>query len=280
MVRKAYRFGGRIIAIESPAPFVESGMCRPFEAAGRPNHTIAVRFSDTLPHAPADALRQGPVHRWYDAGGCHTLHCYSLLSAAPQFICAVTLGGRTELTFSHFYREHLSSRAILESAGLFELLAMHRQLVLHASYVLTAQSGAILFSGPSGVGKSTQAALWERFAGARVINGDRALVRLDNLTANGIFYSGTSGICENVSAPIRAVVLLAQRPENTLTVARPAAAFAALLSQCAYYPWDERSAARMTDLAAQLVSSLPVYQLGCRPDASAVSLLQAELRRT
>ena len=115
-------------------------------------------------------------------------------------------------------------------------------LVLHSAYIVASAGKAILFSGPSGVGKSTQAALWERCAGARVVNGDRALVDVGKKTANGIFYSGTSGISENVTAPVRAIVLLGQGSENRVLVPSPQAAFAGVLSQCAYYEWDVSSA--------------------------------------
>ena len=36
---------------------------------------------------------------------------------------------------------------------------------------------AIAFSGPSGVGKSTQAEIWKQCFQADILNGDRALLR-------------------------------------------------------------------------------------------------------
>lgn len=142
---------------------------------------------------------------------------------------------------------------------------------------MTSAGKAILFSGPSGVGKSTQAALWERCAGARVVNGDRALVDVGKKTANGIFYSGTSGISENVTAPVRAIVLLGQGSENRVFVPSPQAAFAGVLSQCAYYEWDARSAEQMTECVARLVSDVPVLRMDCLPDATAVEALRGKL---
>ena len=170
-------------------------------------------------------------------------------------------------------------RAVLEAAGLFDIFADAGMLVLHSAYIVTRTGEGILFSGPSGIGKSTQAALWERFAGARTINGDRGLVCPAARTVSGIFYAGTSGICQNVAAPLRAVVLLGQAAENRVVRARPQEAFARLLSQCAYYEWDAASAARMTELAAQLVTNVPVWRMDCRADESAVRALEEALRR-
>ena len=92
-----------------------------------------------------------------------------------------------------------------------------------------------------------------------------------------MFYSGTSGICKNASAPIRAIVLLDKADENTLRRAGAKEAFAAVLSQCSYYQWDAESAIRMTDIVAELVRRADVYRLGCRADEGAVRLLQNEL---
>ena len=182
--------------------------------------------------------------------------------------------------FAESYRTGASARVVLESAGLFDILADAGMLVLHSAYIVTRQEEGILFSGPSGIGKSTQAALWQRYGAAQTVNGDRALVRPDTGTVSGVMYAGTSGICRNVTAPLRAVVLLHQAPESRVTDIRPQEAFARVLSQCAYHQWDPASAARMTELAARLVTNVPVRQLDCRADESAVRALEEALRRT
>ena len=75
-----------------------------------------------------------------------------------------------------------SARKWMKTDTMFvSLLALERQmirrggLVLHCSF-LDAGGSALLFSGPSGIGKTTQAQLWVREKGARIINGDRALL--------------------------------------------------------------------------------------------------------
>ena len=192
---------------------------------------------------------------------------------------SVTKGNVTELILSPHYAENLRTQLILEEADLFDIFAAHGMLVLHSSYALRAEGDAILFSGVSGAGKSTQAELWREYAAARVINGDRTLIDVNRGMAHGIFYSGTSGICENHSAPIRAIVLPEQAVENSVTAAGHREAFMRLINQCAYYPWDADSASGMTELVARLVGRVPVYRLRCRKDEGAVRALENELRR-
>lgn len=280
MHRNYYRFGGLTFCLTAPTAFQESKLCRDFRTEAAPaDHTIQVAYANQLLPVPTHATSNGPLSRWYDQQGQHTLRCYSTPPRTLQFSYAVVGERETRLTFSESYQTCLSSRAIFESAGLFDILAQYRQLVLHASYICTRQGQAILFSAPSGVGKSTQAALWAQYAGAQVVNGDRALIRVEDGTANGIFYAGTSGISRDRTAPIRAIILLHQGRENRLQPARPKDAFAALLSQSAYYPWDVPSTVQMTELVAQLVSTVPVLEMDCLPDASAVQALENELRR-
>lgn len=278
MQRECYRFGGVTFAIEADAPIERSAMCAPFHAAdGAPEHTICLHFDDRLPVPPETAQNRSAVWRWQSGAERHLLEQYGTPDKPPRFTYAVTRGAHTEVTFANAYRAGASVRAVLEAAGLFDIFAARGMLVLHSAYIVTSAGEAILFSGPSGVGKSTQAALWERCTGARVVNGDRALVDVGKKTANGIFYSGTSGISENVTAPVRAIVLLGQGSENRVFVPSPQAAFAGVLSQCAYYEWDARSAEQMTECVARLVSDVPVLRMDCLPDATAVEALRGKL---
>ena len=261
MYRELYRFGGVTFALESDAPLERSPVCEAFHVPdGVPDHTICLRFSDALPTPPADALRRDDVFRWQAGAQRHLLQWVSAPGDIPHFTYAVTHGAHTDVIFASAYRTGASVSTALEAVGLFDVFAARGMLVLHSAYIVTSAGEAILFSGPSGVGKSTQAALWERCAGARVVNGDRALVDVGKKTANGVFY-----------------VLLGQGSENRVFVPSPQAAFAGVLSQCAYYEWDARSAEQMTECVARLVSDVPVLRMDCLPNATAVEALRGKL---
>ena len=277
MYNEYYCFGGVTLHLTGDAPWQPSDICQPFRIEGGPaDHTIRVTVTDALPQPPKNADRQGrPTCRWRKEERFCLLQDYGGRYAA----FAAREGDTTELRLSEGYRDTLSARVILESAGLFDLLADFGMLILHSAYIVTQEGEGILFSGPSGAGKSTQAELWRQYAGAQVINGDRSLVRPCDGTAHGILYSGTSGICRNVSAPLRAIVLLVQGTENRVYPLRPQETFARLLNQCAYYPWAADSASRMTELVAQLMNTVPVYGMECRKEESAVRVLEIQLRR-
>lgn len=275
MFSERLSFGGLGLRISGETPWQLSPLCAPFRTdAETPAHEIHVRLADDMPTPPGTAASSFRTYRWRTGAQRHTLQDYGV-----GFTYAVTEGSFTELTVSSQYAENLRTQLLLEGVDLFDILAERGMLVLHSSYVLRAEGDAILFSGVSGAGKSTQAELWREYAAARVINGDRTLIDVNRGMAHGIFYSGTSGICENHSAPIRAIVLPEQAGENSVTAAGHREAFMRLINQCAYYPWDADSASGMTELVARLVGRVPVYRLRCRKDEGAVRTLENELRR-
>lgn len=167
---------------------------------------------------------------------------------------------------------------LLDAANLEHMLTALGAVSLHSSFI-THNGQAILFSAPSGTGKSTQAALWEQYAHAEQINGDRSVIRcVDGVwTAFGFPFAGSSGIYKNKSAPIRAIVVLRQTPENTIERLAAPEAFRLLYSETAIQRWNTQGHAAAVDLLIRLSAAVPVYRLCCTPDARAVDLLQTTL---
>lgn len=163
--------------------------------------------------------------------------------------------------------------------GIHELLLPFRTLIFHASYI-GWQGEGLLFTAPSGVGKSTQAELWRRYRRAEVLNGDKAGVRLEGEPmVYGVPFSGTSGICRNVSLPLRGIVVLSQAAENTIRRLLPSEAVAALCPNVFVDSAVQEEWQMAVQLLLDLVSAVPVYALACTPDESAVETLEAALSR-
>lgn len=175
---------------------------------------------------------------------------------------------------STFQMDHVISGMMIES-----LLLARESAILHSS-VIAVDGQAILFTAPSGTGKSTQAELWRRYRNAEVLNGDRALLRFINgkPVACGLPFAGTSGICHNFELPIRAIVVLSQANENQLEIMHPTAAVRALLSQISLHKWHAQDVPCAVGISLRLTECLPIYHLACLPEESAVACLEAAMK--
>lgn len=167
---------------------------------------------------------------------------------------------------------------VLDAGCVEYMLSALGAINLHSSFVRLRGEG-ILFTAPSGTGKSTQAGLWEQYAGAEQLNGDRTIIRCQNgvWTAYGFPFAGSSGIYRNESAPIRAVAVIRQAPENQIERLKPGEAFRLLYSESAIQRWHETGHTAIVDQLLAFCRDIPVYLLRCTPDERAVRLLQKTL---
>lgn len=151
-------------------------------------------------------------------------------------------------------------------------------MVFHASG-LDDNGRAIVFVGHSGAGKSTQLDFWMQEPGVVGMNDDRIAVRIwpDRVVAYGTPWGGTSNIARNHEAPLAALVLLEQAPENTIE--RLSAVDAApLLLPRSYLPfWDPELMGRLTDCLSELLTRVPVFRLRCRREAATIPLVRSVL---
>lgn len=173
------------------------------------------------------------------------------------------------------YASGLSMATLLASSEAAFIFPEHDAFILHAAYVVH-EGQAILFTAPSGTGKSTQADFWKSERGAEIVNGDRVLVTRcgGRFYANGIYASGTSGICRNVTAPIRAVVLLEQGTDNALNAISPRMLFLRILCECSYDMKNRAQCGKMTELVSDMINTLPVVCYRCRNNPDSVDALE------
>jgi hypothetical protein len=216
------------------------------------------------------------VFQTHDAEICYHGSAYSTLEGAYLRICRQGTQCQVELKASAI------PKGITDNVVLTCLQAVHRiteagGILLHASWIRYGDR-AILFTGPSGIGKSTQADLWVRHRGAELINGDRAAVFpvTGGAQVRGIPYCGSSGVNKNRTIPLAAVVCLSQSSENRLTRLNGLQAFRQLWEGCSVNLWSQEDIGKATQAVVDIVSVVPVFRLECTADEEAVTILEKE----
>ena len=155
-------------------------------------------------------------------------------------------------------------------------------MMLHASAV-AVDGKAYLFSGQSGIGKSTHTGLWQQTFGDKVklFNDDKpALRRLDGeWYAYGTPWSGKHGININMKVPIAGICFLKRGEENKIRRLSPIEALPQVLMQTLRKFKDAERLSLMLALVDRLVQEVPVYELYNRPEAEAALLSYETMRK-
>lgn len=163
-------------------------------------------------------------------------------------------------------------------AAIMTHLSTRGGLMLHTSLV-DYQGKGILFVGPSGIGKTTQAELWMKYRDAIIINGDMALVGEKDgvFTGYGCPWHGSSPYCENRQVPLSGIIVLEQAKENTLKRLHGVAMIERMMRNIFLPHWCQKGADAAMETVDHLLSTVPVYLLKCRPDEEAVAMVERAL---
>ena len=171
-----------------------------------------------------------------------------------------------------------------------ELLALHKAIsdkmpafgrALFHSSAVAVNGQAVLFTAPSGTGKSTHARLWKKLLGERLvsINDDKPFIGFDvkdgkeqPLSVYGSPWMGKHRIGANTSAPIKAVCLINRSDDNRVEKADPLSVFASLFNQT-YRPRETEMLRQTMLILKKLAEEVPVYNIYCNmePDAAKVA---------
>lgn len=167
---------------------------------------------------------------------------------------------------------------ILPYLSFEKLLWYHHRFILHSS-VVSLKDQAIAFIGRSGVGKSTQAALWQNYEKAEMIAGDRSALAIENdiVSVYGIPFDGSAHCYTNVRKKLIGIVTLQQGETEKLERLKGREAFKEVYSQLTINHWNGAYQRDAIDFCVQLVTLLPIYRLTCRISKQAVEIVRGEL---
>lgn len=160
---------------------------------------------------------------------------------------------------------------------LYHLALNNNAIMIHASGVITPE-GAYIFSGFSGVGKSTMAGLWQEKE-YTIINDDRLLL----YQHQGVWHACNTpmGYTDTPrSAPLKAAFLLKQHPENYLTLLSGIHATTRMMAFCIQHHYDPRHIQMLTDTIFEASDNIDIYELGFKPDTRVVDMVVSNRSKT
>lgn len=279
-----FTLAGVTVALRTPRPVTTTENFRPFAHPGGSRRvTVEVREIVRLPEFSTPPVFENIIFSVFPDGDGYLRRYHDHKEHDRPYAVTRPLPEENRVRIDYLAGDDLffcESQNCFSHIALEELLLWHDRLILHASFVETP-FGGLLFSGPSGIGKSTQADLWVRHAGAQLINGDKTILspETSGWRAHGSPYAGSSRCFVNRSVPLCAVVLLEQGTACTLRRLPAGEAFRRLYANTIVNSWNAAYVARASALLIELAACVPVYQLTCTPDKAAVDILKAELER-
>lgn len=283
MVQRIYAIAGLRLRVIIPEQwmYTNEGALIEFRSEGGWDHTIEFEVVDQLPNPEGECVHRQPGKQVYCCGdtqlryegaGEDTLH--------GAYVCIARCGTLSRVQVKQDAIPYgITYKLVMACMEMEHLLATNSGFLLHASCI-EVDGRAVLFTAPSGTGKSTQADLWHTLRGAELINGDRAAVFHCDGKAQvfGIPFCGSSGVTKNRTLPLAAIVYLTQAPKTTITRLNGARAFRQVWEGCSVNVWNKLDMERCSQTVMDTVAVVPVYHLACTPDESAVTALEEMLK--
>jgi hypothetical protein len=158
---------------------------------------------------------------------------------------------------------------------LFASALAHRGgVVAHAS-ALERDGRGVVFTGPSGAGKTTAARLLQR-RGFHVLNDERVVLRVEagQLAVHGTPWHGALGVVSAGSAPVAAIFFIEHADRTSAVALRPPEAARRLVPRCRLPFWDVGAMQSLLATVDATVRLTPCLALGVRPDDSLGDLVE------
>ncbi len=161
----------------------------------------------------------------------------------------------------------------LGSLLLLYFLKIKGGLLLHASAVIN-NNKSYVFTGVSGIGKSTMFNLWKQ-NGYDVINDDRVVIRL----IDGVVKIYNNPMPYYRQEPRESVLdkvfLLKQSPENYSKELFGAVAFSRVMGNFIQQFFNKEMVKNHLEYVEEVLSFLKVYELGFKPDVEIIDLIKS-----
>ena len=274
---KLFRIGDFCFRVISELPYAAPDHFQQFAIeTGKQEYTYHIQEAQALPGLEGKRIARRPDMEVIREGTKES-RLIGIKGTPGYYACYREISsGKADIWVTKLVQELMPSDTVYGSLFALDRRMIERGgLILHCAYIEYHGKG-ILFSAPSGVGKSTQAALWEKYRNSVTVNGDRALLR----KKEGKWFAcawpvcGSSQICRRVDAPVHAIVMLRQGKKNNVMRLSPIEAFRQLYPQVTVNQWNPEFVQAAINGIEDLILQVPVWQLTCDISEEAVQCLE------
>lgn len=154
----------------------------------------------------------------------------------------------------------------------YYLTVKFNAIMIHASGVFDGEVGR-LFTGVSGVGKSTMANIWQN-SGSFIINDDRLIIRNEE---SGFFIYNTP-MCyvdANKKVKLDYIYVINHAPKNISKSIVGVNAVSRLLAFCIQHSFKHSVIEHHLDFISNLCTKIPVKEIGFVPNNSIVNFIKS-----
>lgn len=151
----------------------------------------------------------------FQSGNLNFLYIYSDAnqSVLMQIITFDNDYKKVNIILSPKYSDKLPEVEYLTTGLMFFEMAIREGYYPFHGSAINYHNEAVIFSGPSGIGKSTHAALWKKYlTEISYVNDDKPLLFVKNnqVYVCGTPWSGKTSFTENITLKVKAIIFLSQ----------------------------------------------------------------------
>lgn len=152
---------------------------------------------------------------------------------------------------------------------------------IHSASILY-NGQAWLFSGHSGMGKSTHTTLWHELFGTPYLNGDLNLVGFQNQTpvVYGIPWCGTSEIFTTATHSLGGIIMLERGITDKIGDLKPHEKILQIMQRIISPAWSSILLKKNLSFASELEKQIPVFHLFCTKESSAAHVMKKEIDKS
>jgi hypothetical protein len=154
----------------------------------------------------------------------------------------------------------------------YYLTVKYNAIMIHASGIYDGLKGRI-FSGVSGVGKTTMAFLWQK-AGSLIINDDRLIIRKEE---DKYYIYNTPMFYFDVYKKVKldSVFLIKHAAKNEVKKNSGITAVSKLMAFCIQHGYNLNIIEHHMEFISQLCSEISIFEVGFLPNNSIVNYIQS-----